>query len=184
MKISKKVLSVGLVLAVLIFSTALIKMVSAQSDEPTNAQIQLVRANCLTLKSTLNQLHASDALLRVNMGQSYESLSIKLMSGFNDRIANNNLNNDTLASTTNSYNSALNDFRTDYQTYEEQMSSALNIDCTNQPSSFYDAVSLARTYRDRVHVDIVNLNQFITQYQSAIDQFENDYLLSLDGTTR
>lgn len=177
-------LSIGFIFAVLICSTALIKMASAQNDEPTSGQIQLVRENCLSLKSTLNQLHASDALLRVNMGQLYESLSIKLMSGFNDRVVNNNLNNDSLVSTTKTYNSALDDFRTDYQTYEEQLSSAINIDCSSHPASFYDAISLARTYRNHVHADVLKLNQSISQYQSAIDQFENDYLLSLEGTTR
>jgi hypothetical protein len=186
MKFSKRAISVGLILSMLIYSTALIKIVSAQNSvtEPTKAQIQLVRANCLTLKSTLSQLHASDALLRVNMGQLYESISVKLMSGFNNRISNNNFNNDSLATKTNSYNSALDKFRTDYQTYEEQMSSTLNIDCNNQPASFYDAISLTRSYRDQVHADVIKLNQTIAYYQSGIDQFEQNYLLSLEGTVR
>ena len=184
MKISKKVLTVGLIFALLVCSTAYIKIVSAQSSEPTDAQILLVRENCLPLKSTLNQLHASDALLRVNMGQLYESVSIKLMNGFNNRIENNNLNNNTLASTTKSYNSLLDKFRTDYQSYEEQLSSAMNVDCQNQSKSFYNAISLARTYRSRVHADVLKLNQSITHYQSDINQFESDYLLSLEGTIR
>lgn len=186
MKISKKGLSFGLVLAVLVCGTAFIKIVSAQSNKigPTKTQIQLVRDNCLTLKTTINQLHTSDALLRVNMGQLYESLSIKLMSGFNNRIANNNFNNDVLTATTNSYNSTLDKFRTDYQAYEEQLSSAISINCNNQPASFYNAISLARNYRDQVHTDILKLNQSITRYQSNLDQFENDYLLSLKGTVR
>jgi len=184
MKISKKGLSIILILAVLVCSTAVIKIVSAQSSEPTDAQIQLVRETCLSLKTTINQLHASDALLRVNMGELYESISIKLMSGFNGRVANNNLNNNSLVTTTNSYNSLLDKFRADYQTYEEQLSSAINIDCNNQPADFYTAVALARTYRDQVHNDILGLNQAIDNYQSNLNQFEQDYSLSLEGTTR
>jgi hypothetical protein len=187
MKISKRGLAIILVLTVLVCSTTAIKIVSAQSSEnsgPTNTQIQLVHDNCLTLKTTLNQVHASDALLRVNMGELYEAISTKLMSGFNGRVANNNLNNDNLVATTNSYNSLLNNFRTDYQTYEEQLSSALNIDCNSQPADFYNAVASARTDRDQVHQDVVGLNQAIETYKSNLSQFEQDYTLSLEGTAR
>jgi hypothetical protein len=184
MKISKKGILVGFIIAVLVCGISFLKIVSAQDDEPTDAQIQLVQNNCLPLKSTLDQLHVSDALLRVNMGQLYESIATKLMSGFNGRVENNNLNNDNLVSVTNSYNAALNTFRNDYQTYEQQLSSALNIDCQSHPTLFYNAVGLARTDRDQVHSDVLKLNGYITGYQSAVDQFESDYLLSLEGTTR
>jgi hypothetical protein len=184
MKISKKGILLGFIAAVLVCGMSFIKMASAQNDEPTDTQIQLVQNNCLTLKSTLNQLHASDALLRVNMGQLYESIAIKLMNGFNGRIENNNLNNNSLLSATKNYNAILDNFRNDYQTYEEQLSTAINIDCQSQPTSFYSAISLARTDRDKVHSDVQKLNQSITGYQSTVDQFESDYLLSLEGTTR
>jgi hypothetical protein len=184
MRISKKLILLGFVVTVLVCGVSFIKMASAQNDEPTDAQIQLVQNNCLTLKSTLNQLHASDALLRVNMGQLYESMAIKLMNGFNGRIENNNLNSDSLVSVTKSYNAILDNFRNDYQAYEEQLSTAINIDCQNHPTLFYNAISSARTYRDKVHSDVLGLNQSITQYQSTTDQFESDYLLSLEGTVR
>jgi hypothetical protein len=184
MKISKKGILTGSIIAVLICMVPLMKIASAQNDEPTDAQIQLVHNNCIALKSTLNQLHASDALLRVNMGQLYESVSIKLMNGFNGRIENNNLNNKSLVSVTKTYNSFLDNFRDDYQSYEQRLSTAMNIDCQNHPTSFYTAISSARSYRDRVHSDVLRLNQSINQYQSAINQFESDYLLSLEGTVR
>jgi outer membrane murein-binding lipoprotein Lpp len=184
MRISKKGIILGFVVTMLVCGLFFIKIASAQNDVPTDAQIQLVQNNCLSLKSTLNQLHASDALLRVNMGQLYESMAIKLMNGFNGRIENNNLNNNSLASETKSYNAILDNFRDDYQAYEQQLSAAINTDCQNHPASFYNSISLAQTYRDKVHTDVLKLNQSINQYQSAVDQFESDYLLSLEGTVR
>src|SRR5450759_2263364 len=118
MKISKKVVLTGFIITVLVCGLSFIKIASAQNDEPTDAQIQLVQNNCLALKSTLNQLHASDALLRVNMGQLYESMAIKLMNGFNGRIENNNLDNSSLVSETKNYNLVLDNFRDDYRAYE------------------------------------------------------------------
>lgn len=155
---------------------------SAQSVPMTDQQIEQIRNSCSSTKNTLNQLHSSDALLRVNRGQIYESMSTKLMDKFNGRVANNGLNNSNLLSVTGSYNVALDAFRNDYITYEQQLTSAINIDCSKQPVAFYDAIALARVGRDQVHVDVVKLNQLIDQYQLAIDQFGKDYQANSAGT--
>jgi flagellar biosynthesis chaperone FliJ len=180
MKISKRLLLLCLILATLLSGVSLLR-VSAQDDSMTDQQIERIRSNCVTAKNTLNQLHASDALLRVNMGQVYESMSTKLMSGFNGRVSSNHFNNSSLVSATNSYNDMLDTFRSDYKTYEEQLSQALNINCLNQPVSFYDSVMSARSVRYRVHQDIVKLNQYIDQYRSVVSQFKKDYSAAADG---
>ncbi len=174
MKISRKILTVFLISFVLISGVSLSK-VAAQTNSITNQQIERIRGNCVSTKTTLNQLHASDALLRVNIGQIYESMSIKLMKGFNSRVSNNKLNNTKLTTVTNSFNSTLDIFRSDYKTYEEHLSQAINIDCEKQPVSFYDAVTVTRKDRAKVHSDIMNLNQYIKQYQLAINELKKDY---------
>lgn len=165
------------------FSGVFLLRVSAQNEPMTDQQIERIRANCVTTKNTLNQLHASDALLRVNMGQAYESMSTKLMDGFNGRVSNNHFNNTALVSATNSYNDALDTFRDDYKTYEEHLSAALNINCFDQPVAFYDSVATSRGDRNRVHQDIVKLNQYIDQYQSVVSGFEKDYSAATDGVS-
>lgn len=150
--------------------------VNADSNAALTAeQIEQIKSSCVVTKNTLTQLHASDALLRVNRGQLYESLQTKLMDGFNGRVANNNLNNANLVSVTNSYESVLNTFRSDYIGYEEQLSSAINIDCSKQPVEFYDSVASARVKRNKVHEDVISLHSFIDQYSAAVKQFEENY---------
>lgn len=180
MKISKSSLSACLFIVVALSAITLMR-VSAEDVPITDQQVTKIRDNCLSTKNTLNQLHASDALLRVNMGQIYESMSTKLMSGFNGRVSNNKYDNMDFVSIKNSYDSALNSFRRDYKTYEEHLSLAIGIDCSKQPVSFYDAVALARTQRVKVHDDILKLNQYVDQYKSAIDQFEKDHFTPIDG---
>jgi hypothetical protein len=104
------------------------------------------------------------------------------MSGFNGRVSNNGLDNSNLVFITKNYNLALDTFRSDYKTYEEHLSSAMGIDCSKQPVSFYDAVALARNERIRVHDDILKLNQYVDQYQAAVNQFEKDHLAKSNGT--
>ncbi|HZJ34826.1 MAG TPA: hypothetical protein VFD55_02305 [Candidatus Angelobacter sp.] len=181
MKISKKLLVGYLMIAVVALGGISLLTVAAQSTEMTNQQIELIRTNCLSAKTTLHQLHASDALLRVNRGQLYESISTKLMNKFNSRVANNSFNSTDLNSITKNYGLMLDTFRSDYIAYEEQLSIALGIDCSKQPVAFYDAMSSARTKRVQVHTDVVNLNQSIAQYQLTVDQFEKDYQTSIEG---
>lgn len=157
--------------AIILGYTATISVALAQSAPMTDAQITQIKTSCLSVKDTLAQLHANDALLRVNRGQMYESMATKLMTRFNNRVDSNHLNSKYLVAVTQDYRAALTIFRTDYQIYEESLSSALKIDCTKEPVSFYDAVADARTKRAQVHSDVIKLHQYIDQYKTAFDEF-------------
>ena len=150
-------------------------LASAQDPVLSEQKVQQIRGNCLTTKNTLTQLHASDALLRVNRGQLYESIYTKLMDRFNIRVASNKLNNDDLKKTADDYRNTLDIFRSDYKSYEEQLAKTLDIDCTAQPTQFYDAIVLARSMREVVHGDVVKLNQYVDQYQTDVDKFSSSY---------
>jgi len=145
----------------------------------TPEQTDLIKSNCLSIKGSLNQLHATDALLRVNRGQIYESMGTKLMASFNSRLSNNSLDNKGLVAVTTSYRSALATFRTDYQAYEQQIAAAIKIDCTKEPASFHASLESARIKRTIVRTDIVRMNQYIDDYRSAV----NDFMLNFERVT-
>lgn len=152
---------------------------SSVAADLTPEQINLIKANCLSIKGSLNQLHASDALLRVNRGQIYESMGTKLMSSFNSRLSNNSLDNKGLVAVTTSYQTALATFRTDYQAYEQQLSSTIRVDCVKDPGAFHDSLEVSRAKRAVVRTDIVRLNQYINDYRSAV----NDFMLNFERVT-
>ncbi len=180
MKISKKIVIFSISSVIFLSYFSVIK-VYAQDSLISSAQIQKIRDNCLSTKNTLNQLHVSDALLRVNQGQIYESISTKLMDRFNNRVANNKMNNSSLVPVMVSYNSALNSFRSDYKQYEEHMSLTIDINCFNRPTDFYNSVLSARSLRNQVHNDVLVINQLIDQYQLALDSFEKEYQTAIGG---
>jgi outer membrane murein-binding lipoprotein Lpp len=180
MKTSKKMLAICLSLAMILSTTPLIN-VAAQSVAMTSSQTELIRSGCVSAKTKLQQLHASDALLRVNMGQIYESILTKLMEKFNSRLSSNNYDNSEFTAISNSYSYTLDNFRSDYITYEKQLSSTLSVDCSNQPASFYDAVLSARSKRDQVHSDVTKLNQYADKYELAVNQFEKNYQKTSTG---
>jgi hypothetical protein len=151
-------------------------VVGAQTPLMTDEQVDRIRTSCVSAKNILNQLHTSDTLLRVNRGQIYEYMSTKLMDRFNGRVTSNRYKADDLSSITNTYASALTAFRLSYQSYEEQVSKALSINCSKEPVSFYDAVATARIKRTQVHTDVLKLHQHIDEYRTAVDTFETDFI--------
>jgi len=173
MKLPTRLIAFSFVAALLV-SAVSFKDASAQttlSDE----QVQRISNNCLSIKNTLEQLHASDALLRVNRGQIYEAMATKLMDRFNGRLGSNSLDTTGVSLVTSSYRMALTTFRTDYQLYERQLSAALKIDCDKQPAEFHNAIEEARTKRNKVHSDVVALHQYIDDYRSAVNDFFINY---------
>lgn len=183
MSITTKILAVCLVVGAVISGLAL-NAVSAQDTPMTDAQITRIRSSCISAKTTLNQLHASDALLRVNRGQNYESMSTKLMSRFNNRVDSNRLDAATLMSVAKNYGTTFTAFRDDYKNYEVQLAATLKIDCSKEPVSFYDGVVLARTMRAQVHTDVVKLHQYINEYQTAFDLFQTNFNKSSEVTNK
>ena len=158
-------------LTILLVAFSSYAVVNAEGSSITDAQLTRIKTNCISAKNTLTQIHASDALLRVNRGQIYESMTTKLMSRFNSRVDSNHYDAKNLISVTQNYGTALTNFRNDYQSYEEQLSNALSIDCTKEPVSFYDSVASSRVKRTQVHVDVTILHQYINDYESAYKDF-------------
>lgn len=177
MKLPIRLIVIGLIAAVLL---PIITIGTAEAQSTlTNEQLQRISANCSAAKTTLNQLHASDALLRVNRGQIYELMSTRLMNNFNARLTSNNLDAKGLQVVTTSYKTALDTFRSDYQAYERQLSTAIRVDCDKQPAEFHYAVQDAREKRAKVHQDVIRLHQYIDDYRSAV----NDFYINYERTT-
>lgn len=172
----KRIFTTLIVSAVLtVFLGFVSQTVHAQSTQLTQAQIEHIRSNCTSTKSTLTQLHASDALLRVNRGQVYESMASKLMEPFNSRLSNNRLDSKATSVVTGSYRTALDNFRNDYKNYEEKLSKAIRSDCTNDPEAFYYTIEEARLLRTKVHEDVNKLHRLIDDYRTTVGDFLLNY---------
>lgn len=161
-------LMAGAVAAVFFASDA----AKAASQPLSATQIAQIKARCVEVRASLNQLHTTDALLRVNRGQIYESLSTKLMTPLNSRLILNRLDGVALVSITTDYNRQLADFRSDYQEYEKALAHTLTIDCRVEPQLFYEALSDARTKRRQTHEATVELGKSIAKYKAAVLEFK------------
>ena len=167
-----------LVVALAIFSISILATVastSTQAEDLSPEQVEKVKVNCVAIKTSLNQLHASDALLRVNRGQVYESMASKLMDSFNSRLASNRLDNKAMATVTSNYRSSLESFRTNYIQYEQKLAEAIHTDCETQPRTFYTFIEEARELRTKVHGDVLRLHKHLDDYRSSVSGFLVNY---------
>lgn len=151
----------------------------AQQAALTDEHKQRIVANCVSAKASLQRLHRSDAQLRVNRGQLYEFVSAKLMAPLNSRLAMNSLDAADLVSTAAEYETALQQFRATYKTYEESLSAALRIDCTRQPSEFYEAVVVARQNRSLAHEAVIEVGRLAQEFYQSFGQFDSSYRAAL-----
>lgn len=139
----------------------------------TDTQIALIRANCLDVQSTLQRIHANDALARFNLGQQYNIISAKLMAPMNSRVALNKLDGVAMTQTTVDFNAEVDRFGSTYQQYEETMQQTLKINCKDQPVSFLDAVTLARSNRASVRESVDKINTLLKRYRTQFDQLQS-----------
>ena len=85
------------------------------------------------------------------------------------------VSDDELKNIASEYSTMLDTFRLDYQAYEEQLATTMDIDCSSKPVKFYDSVLSARTKRSLVHADVIKLNAQLAKYQEALDVFSSSF---------
>lgn len=166
-----KILTVALVTALSVLVFATFAPTDARADDLSPEQIEKVKTNCVSIKSSLSQLHVSDALLRVNRGQIYESMGTNLMDTFNARLGNARLDSKAMVSVTEQYRDALSEFRLDYIAYEQKLSAVIKIDCVEKSQTFHNQIAEARELRRAVYEDVQKLNRFMDDYRSSVGSF-------------
>lgn len=173
---NRTIVILALIVTVLAGGAVVSAVVSAEDTPPmTEEHIARIRDNCVDAQSTLFQLHASDAGLRVNRGQLYESIATKLMAPFNSRLVLNRINEESLLTTASDYEKQLQVFRTQYQQYEEAMAATLRINCVNQPVAFYDSVVDTRKKRRLTNQSAIELQTIIQKYGANVETFAKNF---------
>lgn len=173
----KRIVIITALLGAIIGVTFAISTTSRADDSlpMTEEHITRIRANCVSAQATLRQLHASDALMRVNRGQIFQSISTRLMVPFNGRIAKYTQQNVALVGLASDYDRQFATFSTSYQQYEEAMSRTLKIDCQNQPVAFYDSVNDTRVKRQVTHESVLELQKTVQEYGVQFELFAKNF---------
>lgn len=167
----KRIIGIGIVVAALLGVGAIgMRTVGAASDVSnviTDQQIAVIRSQCGDIQATLNRIHESDKVLRVNKGYAYKAIMLdKLMTPLNQRIAANQIDGGKLGKITAQFSQTFERFDKAYSAYERNLSAAIKIDCTRQPSAFYDQVLLAYQSRKDLYKNDTELISLAKEYKT------------------
>ncbi len=146
------------------------------ADVVTDKQLTLIRNNCTDLKVTLTRIQNSDLSLRINRDSLYQAMANQLMVPLNQRIASNQLDGTDLITITANFKDADKNYYNAYKSYANAMSNAINIDCTRQPSQFYDAVAEARTQRQLFYQADQTMVRLMNEYRTQFTVFNKQTL--------
>lgn len=149
---------------------------------PTNAEVVVtkesianIKANCFKNLASLRQLHQTDAFLRNDRGELYQTISNKLMTPLNQRLVENELDGSLLVATAASFNRKYRNFYKDYVEYDNAMSGLLEVDCSDEPVTFY--TSLLETRKKRAELDKSDqaLVSYVVQYKKQFDTLRPEF---------
>lgn len=158
----------GFVACIMLVSGPIAAAQEQTAQTLTDDQISLTKSNCRVTQTALQRIHEADALARFRLGQQYVLIS-KLMAPMNSRLSLNHIDSVDTVQTAVEFDKRRDEFTSLYIQYEETMSRALAIDCTNQPVSFYDTITLAREHRAAVRAVVERLNELAVQYKTQLD---------------
>ena len=146
--------------------------VSAEGETITDAQIEIIRQNCVTAQSSMQRLELSEAVTRRNRGVSYES-TLKLMATLNSRIAFNKLNAPTLTSLTAEIDKKRSEFAENYISYNNSFTVTMKLpNCKEQPVTFYDYLTQTRQLRAKLSTGIDDIDRLFDSYQTALNELK------------
>ena len=156
----KRIIIFGLI-AVLAVNVSAVQQAFAVPDDA------VISASCQTVQSTLTKIEKTDVVSRLNRVRSYESL-LDSMFAMNARLASNRITSPELSEITAMFEQGLDDFRNDYNYYDDRLGEAIGADCVNAPTDFYNKLTIARSARATLREDIMELSSYIDSYYDEL----------------
>ena len=149
---------------------------SAQAASTVTPEIvNRIRSRCIENQAALNRLHKTDAFIRTDRGNLYRTIGDKLMVPLNRRMASNQLDAGKLLTITSDYKTEYDVFYRAYIDYDNSLSKVLDIDCTREPVTFYNALIEAREKRTELSESIARLKSYIRDYGVSFADFKAKY---------
>lgn len=162
----RRIALIGFTLVYALSSGLFIDSVSAQTM--TDRQIEIIRANCDTAQVDLQKLQQSDLATRISRGRGYEQL-LKLMTVFNSRTVLNQYDASDMTAVTADFEAEFRQFQRDYITYSEHLSETIEMQCQDQPVTFYDELALVRQQRIDLGRAVIEMERLLDEYGQEVD---------------
>ncbi|MDO4780986.1 MAG: hypothetical protein Q4A34_01140 [Candidatus Saccharibacteria bacterium] len=147
--------------------------VAQELVQAEHSAIDAVKAQCTSVKVTLRQLHTNDQLLRVNVGQTYNTVSAQYMARLNSRLVLKKIRSAEVVAITDRFEAQRRVFAERYNAYDSAISKLLTLDCKTQPTDFYAQLVAARDARHKLSSAVGDLNDSLTDYRVEVERLRD-----------
>ena len=147
---------------------ALAPINSAFAEDVNEIQKGLISTNCGSIKMQLEKVQKEDAKNRVHLGAQYETILTNLMINLNLRLVKNNRPNATLTEQQTKFTDRRDRFKNDYVKYSQELDKLIDMNCKDEPQTFYNQLVRVRAKREEVNKDIAKLNTLVEEHYSTI----------------
>lgn len=134
----------------------------------SDAELQIVKANCVSAQIALQHVQEVDLLTRLNRGYRYDTL-LKLMTSLNSRVVQNKLDAPGFITIASDYQKNLDSFRNEFTTYDDSLTEIVHMDCRNEPTTFSDRLVALRSMRTNLYNRTKQFDDLLDKYQKGID---------------
>lgn len=139
---------------------------------PSSSQLRLVRGQCQSVRSILQRIQHNDALLRVNAGQAYNTISTNLIAKLNSRLALAQIDSSRMVVIARDYEEARKTFTQQYNEYESNLTTLVKTDCADKPDEFYAQLIKTRDARRQVSESVATMGKLAADYRVAVEQLK------------
>ena len=154
-------------LAVLVAVFSMGGVAFAQTLNLSQDKLDTIKSRCSNSQFALEQIERRDAVSRINRGRAYDQL-LRQISAFNSRFAYNKISSPDLLQITSDIETAVDSFRSDYDTYDNDITSALHTDCKNDPRKYYEHIVQARVDRAAIGTQVQVISDLTEKYRAAL----------------
>ena len=137
--------------------------IAVAQTAPSSPPLHLIRSQCQSIRSTLQRIQHNDALLRVNAGQAYNTISTNLIAKLNSRLALAQIDSSRMVMIA---------FAQQYNEYESNLTALVKTDCTDKPGEFYTQLIKTRDARRQVSESVTTMSKLAADYRVAVEQLK------------
>ena len=156
----------SLIAAVLLAATPLTAFALTPDQEGA------ISVHCESIRQTLKTVQHEDSRTRVYFGGYYETILNKFIVPLNLRLVKNNLTDTNLTASQATFSTDKINFNDDFIDYQKSLEELIAIDCKNNPTDFYDKLTLVREKRDTMRQDILALQNDIAAHVKFVGELK------------
>lgn len=155
----KKILaSITFVVTALLAVLANFSLAKAETNtDLTTEQINSIKKNCAIIKDNLKSIQYEDSRVRVHLGRYYDIIQSNFITPLNVALVGNNISNINLIENQTNFVTARSKFASDYIAYQKGLEELVSLDCTAEPTRFYNKLTGVREKRAKVNSDTAKL---------------------------